>query len=131
MRFPFPAEYRLKRKSEFQRVFEGGRKAVRPSLVLIAVRRPETEPAVTRLGLVVSRKTSKRAVKRNRVRRRFKEVFRLHHPCFQPGFDIIVISRASILNSSYQQIRDEFLSATRQLGILTSTEKSPDDKSLP
>lgn len=47
-----------------------------------------------RLGMAVSRKVSKRAVERNRIKRVIRESFRAERETL-PTFDILVIARAS------------------------------------
>jgi ribonuclease P protein component len=49
----------------------------------------------TRLGLAVSRKTARRAVDRNRIKRRVREGFRLRQGLLS-GLDIVVIARPGI-----------------------------------
>ena len=74
----FPSWVRLRRRSEFQRVFQGGRRCVRRFLVVTAAEGPERE-APARLGLAVSRRVAKRAVVRNQIKRRLREIFRKLH----------------------------------------------------
>jgi ribonuclease P protein component len=47
----------------------------------------------SRLGMAVSRRVSKRAVVRNRIRRTIRESFRLFRPGL-PGCDVLLIARA-------------------------------------
>ncbi|WP_053096144.1 ribonuclease P protein component [Frateuria defendens] len=47
-----------------------------------------------RLGMAVSRRVSKRAVERNRIKRLLRESFR-HHRHRLPAFDVLVIARES------------------------------------
>lgn len=65
----------LRRKSEFDRVFQEGRRYRDKGLLMLVVR-VYTEPA-WKLGIIVSRKWGK-AVQRNRFRRRVREWFRKH-----------------------------------------------------
>lgn len=111
----FPAAVRLKRRSEFQQVFQGGRKCVRPFLVVHL--RLQTVPADTRLGLTVSRRVGN-AVTRNRVKRRLREIFRHARPDIQPGYDIVVVARTSAADATYQELKQDFDEAAVKLGLL-------------
>ena len=46
-----------------------------------------------RVGITVSKKLGK-AVIRNRVRRRLREVYRLNEGLFTPGYDIVIVARS-------------------------------------
>lgn len=73
---------------DFQRVYRSGGRARGSSLVVVAC---ENELEVTRLGLSVGRTIWKSAVKRNRIRRVFREAFRLSYAELPPGVDVILI----------------------------------------
>ncbi|MHB1512134.1 MAG: ribonuclease P protein component [Acidiferrobacter sp.] len=69
----FPRHARLKDPKRYQEVFRTGKKARHPLLGIIA------HPSgldYARLGLAVSRKVSRKAVVRNRIKRRVREYFR-------------------------------------------------------
>ncbi|MEZ5980200.1 MAG: ribonuclease P protein component [Planctomycetota bacterium] len=96
---------RLVRGSDFARVYKQGSRA-RGDLVTIAVL-PNGGPT-TRLGLSVGRKCWKSAVRRNRVRRVFREAFRLEYAKLPAGHDIVVIG-------SVPQVEPELSAARREL----------------
>ena len=52
-----------------------------------------SESGQSRLGMAVSRRVSKHAVVRNRIRRTIRESFRLFRPKL-PGCDVLLIARA-------------------------------------
>ncbi len=61
---------------------------------------------MARLGLAVSRKTSKRAVIRNRLKRSVRESFRQRRHAL-PVVDILVIAHAAAVGASSTQLRQE------------------------
>lgn len=66
-------------------------------------------PATTgrsRLGLTVSSKVGG-AVRRNRVKRRVREIFRKHRKKLQPAQDLLIIARAGADMLSYREIEAE------------------------
>lgn len=70
-----------------------------------------------RVGITVSKKLGK-AVVRNRVRRRLREVYRLNEDQFQPGWDIVVVARSRAVNASFQKLTDSYLALAEKAGIL-------------
>lgn len=81
------------------RVQNAGRKWVSTSLVLQVA---ENTTGKCRYGITVSKKTSKSAVIRNRIKRRLRSVLRETLPdCAAPGVDYVVIGRAITETCSY------------------------------
>lgn len=70
-----------------------------------------------RVGFTVSKKLGK-AVVRNRVRRRLREIYRIHEDRFQPGWDIVVVARSRAVDVSFQKLTDSFLSLAEKSGII-------------
>jgi ribonuclease P protein component len=104
--FAFLRRMRLVRESDFRAVFrEGGR--ARGASVHVVVRENGLEH--TRLGLSVGRSIWKSAVKRNRVRRVFREAFRLSYPDLPRGVDIVMIPAAAKLDPKLRDVSRELV----------------------
>ncbi len=86
-RLRFPKPFHLRTSRDFSRVYRSGRRARGSVLLVVGVPNGLGHP---RLGLSVSKKIWKHAVKRNRVRRVFREAFRLSSPELPP-FDFVLI----------------------------------------
>ena len=104
----------IKKNHEFRRLYAKGRSAASPRLVIYCRR---NNLAVSRLGITVSTKIGK-AVTRNRVRRRFREIFRLSEDRLAPGWDIIMVARTKSVTSEYSLLRDDFYALAKKLGVL-------------
>ena len=83
-------------------------------LVLYA-RKNRTEQ--NRVGVTVSKKLGK-AVVRNRVRRRLREVYRLNEAKFAPGWDIVVVARSRCVKADFSKLTAAYLSLAEKAGIL-------------
>jgi ribonuclease P protein component len=70
-----------------------------------------------RVGITVSKKLGKAHI-RNRVRRRFREVYRLNEEKFQPGWDIVVVARSKAVNAPFADLVKGYLSLAKKAGIL-------------
>ena len=109
----------LKKNYEFHRLYSKGKSAVTPFLAVYA---RQSKRPVNRIGFTVSTKLGK-AVKRNRVRRRLREIYRLHEAEFVPGTELVVVARGRAVTATYRQLETAMLSACKKLGLLT--ERAP------
>jgi ribonuclease P protein component len=85
----------LKSATDFERVRRDGRSHAHPLVVLIALRRPPTDPlqpAGSRFGFVAG-KGAGIAVARNRAKRLLREAARACAPEVGPGWDLVFIAR--------------------------------------
>ena len=72
---------------------------------------------VARLGMAVSRRVSKRAVVRNRIRRVIRESFRLSQATL-PEFDMLLIARTHAVERTNAELRADLQSIWRKLAAL-------------
>ena len=74
-----------------------------------------------RVGITVSKKLGKAHI-RNRVRRRFREIYRLNEEKFRPGWDIVVVARGKALDAKFADLCNNYLSLAKKAGILTGSD---------
>ncbi len=72
---------------------------------------------MNRIGITVSKKLG-HAVVRNRVRRRLREVYRLHEEQFAPGWDIVVVARSRCIGASFGELTKAYLELANKAGLL-------------
>ena len=70
-----------------------------------------------RLGITVSNKIGK-AVVRNKVRRRLREIYRLHEGEMQRGCDLVFVARGRSVDATYAQLEQAVLKACKQLKVM-------------
>lgn len=109
----------LTKNYEFHRLYSKGRSAATPWLV-VYVRK--TKRQRNRIGFTVSTKLGK-AVVRNRVRRRLREIYRLHESSIQKGTELVVVARVRAVHATYPQLENAFLSACAKLGVMTGGDR--------
>lgn len=103
----------LKNNYEFRRLYSKGKSAASPYAVVYCRKNKSTQ---NRLGLTVSTKIGK-AVCRNRIRRRFREIYRLNEEKLGSGYDIVIVARAKSAAAPYRTLEADFLSLTKRLGL--------------
>ncbi len=100
----FPRARRLLQSAQFEHVFARSCKAGESCVTVLARANDLPYP---RLGLVVSKRSAKKAVMRNRIKRLAREVFR-HLQDRLGGVDLIVISRAHLADRSKSALAELF-----------------------
>jgi ribonuclease P protein component len=101
----FPKHLRLLRRAEFRRVYEEGQ---RRSASLCTVFLRSNGLAHSRLGITVPVRVGK-AVLRNRIKRRLREVFRLNRLAIPAGWDMVINPRAQVAEAEFSKLEREFL----------------------
>lgn len=113
-----PRARRLRRRTEFQRVFDAGRRVHGRYFTIIASPGAGDRPVDTestgpgRLGIVASRRLGG-AVVRNRAKRLIREVFRTEAQ-LRPALDLIVIPKPALLDAPWSALRDDFRTTLRR-----------------
>ncbi len=77
----------------------------------------KTQRGDRRVGYTVSTKLGK-AVVRNRIRRRLREIYRLNSYKLKDSFDIVIVARSRCIEAEYAKMEQAFLHACAELGIL-------------
>ena len=114
----------MKENSLFRRLYARGKSAANSYLVIYCRKNGGNE---NRIGYTVSKKLG-HAVVRNRVRRRLREIYRLHESEFLPGRDIVVVARSRTVGAPYAKLERAFLSLSEKLGLLA---EKRDDSETP
>ena len=107
-------EQRLTRSSLFRETYEQGRRWTGRYMVLWL---RSGEGASLRLGVVSSRKVGE-AVARVRARRLLREAYRRSRHRFSGPYDIILVSRRSVLDARWEDICLELLALATKAGLV-------------
>ena len=93
---------RLREKSDINKVFRDG-KAVAGCFVFLKVLKNGLDD--NRFAFVVSSKISKKAVIRNKIKRRLREIIKQTQ--LKQGFDFVVVTKPSIVDKGFQEIKQD------------------------
>lgn len=116
-------EQRIRGRFSFQTVFNKGifRRGEILNLWVFAETaglgiRKTTKP---KLGVVVSRRVSSKAVERNLWKRKIREAFRQHQGRMTPGVAVVIQARSRKKVPEYAQIKTEMMNLLAGLGVIS------------
>jgi ribonuclease P protein component len=99
----FPKQIRITRRSDFQKVYKNGRRARGSHFVVFF---DQNQLAYSRFGMTVSKKLGS-AVRRNRIRRIFREALRFHQREAMSGYDFVFNPHPSAANLKCQALAED------------------------
>jgi ribonuclease P protein component len=103
---------RIRKKSDFARLYRLGSRHRGRLFTLVFLGSGAGHP---RMAVVASRKVGA-AVVRNRVKRRFRELFRREKGLLREPLDLIVIARPESGEAPWTELRDAYISALTAIG---------------
>ena len=109
------AIYRLRKKTDFSRIYQKKRSY---SSSFLWLKFSLNDLSHSRVGVVVSRKVSKKAVERNQIKRRLRALVGDFLPLINSHYDLIITARPSILKKSYQEIAQDLKKLLQRAQLL-------------
>lgn len=109
-----PKANRLRQEKDIQTVLRKGKSFFHP---LFAVKSFAAKSAVPRLAITVSTKVSKRAVKRNRIRRVLREAIKTKWSSVKP-YDILISVKPAVLKLEEADMVHQLIKFLEQVKIL-------------
>lgn len=97
-----PKINRIKKKKDFDLIFKKG-KSFKTSLLVLKILKNELNE--NRVGFIISSKVSKKAVLRNKIRRRLSELFKKEEINLK-GFDFIFIGLPGLEKVDYSETKE-------------------------
>ena len=101
--FTFSKNERLLNRRDFVNLNQGGKRVQAAHFTVIL---KYNGLGITRLGITVSKKIGN-AVKRNKVKRLIREIFRLHKSHFPQSCDIVIAAKKGAYGLNIWQIKEE------------------------
>ena len=117
----FSAHHRIRTSREFQKILQHGAKRNCGCFILKLIKHSKDTPIrESRLGIIASKKVGN-AVKRNRAKRLFREIFRKNQKSFLYSCDIVIIVFSNFDTYTYDELEKRFINAIQ---LLKQNEKS-------
>ena len=101
----FPKDFRLLRRAQFKRVYDEGQR--RSTSICTIFFRANGLPH-TRLGITIPARLGN-AVARNRMKRRIREIYRLHRESIAGGWDVVLNPRPGVATATFPTLERELL----------------------
>lgn len=105
----------LRRRSDFEQVFESGKFTGGRALAVRVLARDQDD-GPSRVGYAVGKRLDKRAVVRNRARRRLREAIRRVE--VRDGYDLVVMARQPALARNFKALQRDVRALFRRAGLL-------------
>jgi len=97
-----PKNSRLKKKKDFERVFKKG-KGFKEDFLFVKLIKNNLK--ITRFGFVVGYKVSKKAVVRNKAKRRLREAVKSELPKIRKGLDVALVAGKGLETKDFKEIQ--------------------------
>ncbi|MDD4333323.1 MAG: ribonuclease P protein component [Patescibacteria group bacterium] len=99
----FKKDNRLTKDKEFDNVFKTGRSSYDKNIGIKAV---INNLGGSRIGILISTKVSKKAVERNKIRRRIREILKLRLNKIKKNCDLVLIVLPAAKEKTYQELEE-------------------------
>lgn len=116
----FQRSFRLRSSVDFSKTYKYGRSTNSTNFYIKAL---ATKQPVSKLAVVISKKVAKKAVVRNKIRRRFTETIREQWQTIQPGYNIIITIKSDISSQNQADLQTEITTCLKRAHLIN--EKKP------
>lgn len=112
-----PRLHRLTKRKDFDALFKGGKLVYGRQL---QARVAKTSPTkATRIAIIISAKTEKSAVKRNRAKRQVREILRKVVSQIKPGYDVAITIKHSFLPLAFDAKQTATMELVKKASLLS------------
>jgi ribonuclease P protein component len=112
-----PSQSRLRRSEDIARVRQRGRRWPHPLIVLFVHSQPAEATPATRFAFAVGRHIGS-APRRNRVRRRLREIVRHRLAWVKPGYDCLIVARTGSATAGFAELEQALTQLLARGGVL-------------
>ena len=116
-----PKPHRLKNRQDYRAVYAQGIRRYSPHLTLIALQESNAGKkclSQTTFGISISKKVSKKAVVRNRIKRQLKGAIRTYLKEIEPGWKVVILVKPKAIECKYEHFLRELEELLKQTKII-------------
>ncbi|MDP3093838.1 MAG: ribonuclease P protein component [bacterium] len=110
-----PRLYRLKKESDFDRLFKKG---MVKSGEFLTIRFIDNGRGTSRFGFVVGSKSFKKASLRNKLKRKLREAVKGNLALIEPGKDVAFAAKTGAIDKSVKETGEHIFSLLNQAGLI-------------
>ncbi|MCX6764615.1 MAG: ribonuclease P protein component [Candidatus Nealsonbacteria bacterium] len=110
-----PLKNRLKKKKDFDEVFKKG-KGIEGFFLFLKIKNNDLKES--RFGFIVSQKVSKKAVIRNKTKRRMRAAVTNRKNFIKKGLDIVVMAKKGAERKNFLEIEEELVNLLKKIKVL-------------
>lgn len=103
----------IKKNKEFKKVYKYGKSYADKNLVFFLLKNKENQ---LKVGITTAKRINK-AVVRNKIRRRLKEIVRKNKNNIKDGYYLVIMCRIRGKNSSYKELEHSFIKLAKRTNI--------------
>ncbi len=107
-------ENRINKDKEFDQIFKTGQSFYSGFLGFKAL---STSLKESRFGILISTKVSKKAVDRNLLKRRIREIIQTELSLLKPGFDLVIIVLKPAISLDFKDLEVFLRAGFKKLGL--------------
>ncbi len=111
-----PKKHCLSRNKDFRKIWKSGRSFYTE---LFGFKLLKNNLDVSRFGVIVGTKVSKKSTLRNQIKRRVNEILRLNLHKIVPGYDLIILALPAAAEKKYQDLKNDILTGLKFFRLLT------------
>ena len=100
----FKKNLRIRRQKDFDFLYQKGKRARSKFFNIIFV---PNGAGFNRFAFIVSTRVDKKAVIRNKLKRRMREIIRKNYNKIKPGFDFIIIALPQSAKASFEEVKTD------------------------
>ena len=102
---------RIRKKKDFLYIYKKGRRHRGKYFNIIYL---SSDSSFSRMAVVISKKVGN-AVKRNKIKRWMRTLFRRNKDLLESSFDIIIIAKKEILEASWLKLQEDYFIAIKSI----------------
>lgn len=123
-----PKKFRLNADNDIKRLVRSGKTFFLPQLTL---KYQKNTVNCLRIGFVVSTKVDKKAVIRNKVKRRLREAIKTELPGLKNGYDLLFIAKKACVDLSFVDLCQQLQFALKTARLYNDTDAKNTKKNWP
>ncbi len=111
----FAKQFRLRHDGDIASVLKKGKSVFDP---FCGIKYKKNNLPYSRFTVVVGIKVHKSAVRRNKIRRKYREILRLNVQKIKPGFDVMLLVSKKALELSHEEMEQKILHVFRKAKLI-------------